>query len=64
MATWLENGDENTKFFHAFAKGQKVANIIWSLKDQEYRPVTSFKGIENFGKNISRHYSKMTKGPT
>jgi len=55
---WLENGYENTKFFHAFAKGQKVANIIWSLKDQEYRPVTSFEGISNFGK---KHFQTLFK---
>jgi hypothetical protein len=32
-AIWLDNGDENTKLFHAYAKGQKFANTIWSLKD-------------------------------
>jgi hypothetical protein len=33
-AIWLEKGDENTKFFQAFAKGRKMANTIWSLNDQ------------------------------
>jgi hypothetical protein len=49
-AIWLENGDENTKFFHAYAKGRKAANTIWSLKDQEGRSVTSFEGLANMGK--------------
>jgi hypothetical protein len=57
-AIWLENGDENTKFFHAFAKGWKAANAIWSLKDQEDRPVISFKGLENLGK---KHFQTLFK---
>jgi hypothetical protein len=27
-AVWLENGDENTKFVHAYAKGRKATNTI------------------------------------
>jgi hypothetical protein len=41
-ATWLSNGDENTKFFHAYAKGQKATNTIWSLKNYEGRTVIIF----------------------
>jgi hypothetical protein len=57
-AIWLSNGDENTKLFHAFSKGQKATNTIWSLKDQEDILVTSFKGIENLGK---RHFQTLFK---
>jgi hypothetical protein len=57
-AIWLENGDENTKFFHAYAKGRKATNTIWSLKDQEDRPVTSFEGLANMGKN---HFQTLFK---
>jgi hypothetical protein len=27
-ATWLDKGDDNTKLFHAYAKGRKMANTI------------------------------------
>ncbi len=30
-ATWLEVGDDNTKFLHAYAKGRKASNTIWGL---------------------------------
>jgi hypothetical protein len=34
---WLQNGDKNTKFFQAYAKGRKMENTIWSLKDSSGR---------------------------
>lgn len=34
-AIWLECGDDNTKFFHAYSRGRKAANTIWSLKDED-----------------------------
>lgn len=34
-AIWLACGDDNTKFFHAFARGRKASNTIWNLKDEE-----------------------------
>jgi hypothetical protein len=57
-AIWLEKGDENTKFFQAYAKGRKAENTIWSLKDQEGRPCTTFEGLANLGKN---HFQTLFK---
>ena len=31
-AIWMECGDDNTKFFQAFAKGRRQQNTIWELK--------------------------------
>lgn len=31
-AIWLKVGDENTRFFHNYAKGRKNSNKIWKLK--------------------------------
>jgi hypothetical protein len=49
-ALWLEKGDDNTKFFQAYAKGRKMDNTIWSLKDSEGRKVSSFDGMARIGK--------------
>jgi hypothetical protein len=48
-ATWLEKGDENTKFFQAYAKGNNLSNTIWCLKDIQGRDVNSFEGLSNLG---------------
>jgi hypothetical protein len=40
--TWLNYGDENTKFFQAYARGRKLANTIWELKNAEGDPIQSF----------------------
>eukprot|EP00253_Pinus_taeda_P003525 PITA_03525 len=36
-AIWLLAGDENTKFFHNFAKVKRTMNTIWNIKDEEGR---------------------------
>jgi len=58
IAVWFEKGDENTKFFQSYAKGRNAENIIWSLKDQEGRPYTSFNKLANLGKN---HFHTLFK---
>lgn len=57
-AIWLESGDENTKFFQAYAKGRKNVNTIWYLKDQDGNLETSFEGLSLLGKN---HFKNLFK---
>jgi len=54
-AIWLKSGDDNTKFFHAYARGRKAANTIWSLTDDVGDTHFSFEdkarcGVEYFQK--------------
>eukprot|EP00253_Pinus_taeda_P024113 PITA_24113 len=55
-ATWLKAGDENTRFFHNYAKGRKSSNTIWSLKDEEGRELKTFSEISGLG---MRHFQKI-----
>jgi hypothetical protein len=57
-AIWLESGDENTKFFQAFAKGRKNINTIWQLKDQAGNLETTFEGMSKLGKNYFQNLFK------
>jgi hypothetical protein len=55
-AIWLTSGDENTKFFQAFAKGRKCANTIWQLKDQDGNQENTFEGMSRLGK---KHFQDL-----
>jgi len=57
-AIWLESGDENTKFFHAYAKGRKSANTIWKLENSDGRVENSFEGMANIGVS---HFQNLFK---
>jgi hypothetical protein len=41
----MQNGDDNTKFLQAYAKGRKITNIIWGFKDSSGRQLTSFEDL-------------------
>eukprot|EP00253_Pinus_taeda_P008065 PITA_08065 len=57
---WLKAGDENTKFFHNYAKGRKNANTIWKLKDTDGREHSSFEAVSNLGKS---HFQSLFADP-
>jgi hypothetical protein len=58
IATWLESGEENTKFFQAYSKGRKHINTIWHLKDQAGNLETTFEGMSKLGKNYFENIFK------
>lgn len=55
-AIWLKVGDENTRFFHNYAKGRKNSNTIWKLKDVEGREAKTFESLSNLG---SSHFQNL-----
>jgi len=50
-AIWLKAGDENTSFFHNYAKGRKSANTIWNLKIDEGREAKTFESLSALGQS-------------
>eukprot|EP00253_Pinus_taeda_P018177 PITA_18177 len=50
-AVWLKVGDENTKFFHNYAKGRKNSNTIWKLKNEEGEEANTFEELSVLGRN-------------
>ena len=57
----LECGDENTNFFHAYAKGRKSLNTIWFLEDDRGRRRESFEELAGTG---VEHFQNLFKAPT
>jgi hypothetical protein len=57
-AIWVTCGDENTKNFHSFAKGQKMTNTIRGLDQGDGQLVNTFYGIESL--RIS-HFKSLFK---
>jgi hypothetical protein len=63
-ATWLKSGDENTKFFQAYAKGRRFINSIWQLKDQDGKKEHTFEGMAKIGKKFFQDLYKVENKAT
>ena len=59
-AIWLKSGDENTKYFQAYAQGRQRANTIWELKNFDGEKVSSFRNLADLGIN---HFQSLFKAP-
>jgi hypothetical protein len=56
--TWLNSGDKNTKFFHAFANFRKKTNTIWEIRKEDGSVETKHKDLE---KEVVTYFEKMFK---
>jgi hypothetical protein len=63
-AIWMKSGDENTKFFQAYAKGRKCSNTIWHLKDQDGIREHTFEGMSRIGKKYFQELYKVENKAT
>ena len=57
---WLDCGDDNTNKFHAYARGRKAANIVWSLPDEQGTNNDIFDGM--VGTRVE-HFKQLFKAP-
>jgi hypothetical protein len=56
--TWLNSGDKNTKFFHAYANFRKQTNTIWEIRKEDGSVATKKKYLEKEGVS---YFEKMFK---
>eukprot|EP00253_Pinus_taeda_P003346 PITA_03346 len=60
-ATWLREGDKNTKFFHRFTNKRRATNSIWQIKNENGDLLHSQDDISNEAvkhfKNAYKHES-------
>ena len=57
-AIWMKAGDENTKFFQAYAKGRRMNNTIWELENENGEQISTFEGLAEMGIN---HFGSIYK---
>ena len=63
-AIWMESGDDNTKFFQAFAKGRKQQNTIWELKKENNETANTFEDLAKTGRNYFENIFKENQQAT
>ena len=56
----MESGDDNIKFFHAYARGRKSSNTIWSLQDSYGVAQNNFVDKAHIGVT---HFKNLFKTP-
>ena len=61
-AIWFECGDENTNFFHSYARGRKALNTIWILEDRLGRSLETFEDMAGLGVEHFQHLFQAPEG--
>jgi hypothetical protein len=61
---WLDLGDRNTKFFHAFSNSRNLNNTIWNITKEDGTMMTCNQGLEEevvgFFQNIFKAQENLT----
>eukprot|EP01018_Ginkgo_biloba_P032610 Gb_14068 [translate_table: standard] len=60
MAIWLQQGDQNTKYFHNYARFRENQYTIWELTGREGNKVRGFKDLAAFA---VQHFNELFKEP-
>ena len=60
----MECGDDNTKFFQAYAKGRKQQNTIWELRNANNERVSSFEDLAAIGRSYFGNLFKADQHAT
>ena len=60
----MECGDDNTKFFQAFAKGRKQQNTILELKNENNETTNTFEDLAEIGKKYFENIFKEDQQAT
>ena len=63
-AIQMECGDDNTKFFQAFAKGRKQQNTIQELRKENNEAANNFEDLAKTGKNYFENIFKEDQQAT
>lgn len=56
----MKEGDENSKFFHNFARGRKASNTILHLESPGGFKASNFKDLSRMG---IEHFRSLFKDP-
>jgi len=56
----LKVGDDNTKFFHNYAKGRRACNTIWKIPTNHGKYAQTFHQLAYFGNS---HFQQLFKAP-
>jgi len=46
-ATWLQEGDKNTKFLHRYDNWRRQVNLVWEIKDEAGKSFFTQEDISN-----------------
>lgn len=57
---WLQEGDNNTKFYHKFANGCRVINTIWQMTNKQGIRVHSFRHLASL---TTSQFMNLYKAP-